>query len=53
MHRDIKLENIIFKNKESLDIVLIDFGLAEYTNKVEYIVSQCGSKGYIAPEIYS
>ena len=29
MHRDIKLENIMFKNKESFEIVLIDFGCAE------------------------
>ena len=51
MHRDIKLENIMLKNQETLDIVLIDFGLAEYTTKTNYIVQYCGSKGYIAPEI--
>lgn len=28
MHRDIKLENIMFKSKESLDVVIVDFGLA-------------------------
>lgn len=31
MHRDIKPENIIFKEEKSLQIVLADFGLAEYS----------------------
>jgi serine/threonine protein kinase len=28
MHRDIKLENIMFRSKDSLEVVLVDFGLA-------------------------
>jgi serine/threonine protein kinase len=28
MHRDIKLENIMLKSKNSLEVVIVDFGLA-------------------------
>ena len=28
MHRDIKLENIMFRSKDSLEVVIVDFGLA-------------------------
>ena len=34
MHRDIKLENLIFKNSGSIELKLVDFGLAETINKV-------------------
>ena len=51
MHRDIKLENIMFKNKNSLEIVLLDFGLAQDTSNLNYLTKQCGSVGYIAPEL--
>ena len=34
MHRDIKLENLIFKNSDSIELKLVDFGLAETINKV-------------------
>ena len=34
MHRDIKLENLIFKNSDSIELKLVDFGLAETFNKV-------------------
>ena len=30
MHRDIKLENFIFKDEESWEIVLVDFALADF-----------------------
>ena len=28
MHRDIKFENIMFRSKDSLEVVIVDFGLA-------------------------
>lgn len=28
MHRDVKLENVMFRGKDSLEAVLVDFGLA-------------------------
>lgn len=39
MHRDIKPENIIIRNKgvPFSEIVLADFGLAEFANQEEYL----------------
>ncbi len=31
--------------------VLIDFGLAEFEDKLPFVFIQCGTPGYIAPEI--
>lgn len=35
MHRDLKLDNIMVKNmtNDHMDVVIIDFGLAEYENR--------------------
>lgn len=49
MHRDLKLENIMFRSKDSLDVVLIDFGLAVDSSNESYIFYRCGTPGYIAP----
>lgn len=49
MHRDIKPENIIFREEDG-KWVLSDFGLVAETTK-EYLYDQCGTIGYIAPEI--
>ena len=49
VHRDIKLENIMIVNEETLDIKLIDFGLAYYFGESQ--LKKCGSPGYMAPEI--
>ena len=52
MHRDIKPENIILKdNISETDIVLVDFGLCEYTDSKELLFKRCGTPGYVAPEI--
>lgn len=55
MHRDLKPENLILRNKNDLsDIMIADFGLAEYYNEEgNYLFPRCGSLGYIAPEILS
>ena len=53
MHRDIKLENILFKNKESIDIIIIDFNLSEYVDNEEYMLKSCGTGMYVAPEIFN
>ena len=56
MHRDLKPENIIFKYKDKSPkeniAKIIDFGLAERIQKCEYILTKCGTPGYIAPEIF-
>ena len=38
MHRDIKLENIIFENEKTTKIILLDFGLAENTQKPNLMI---------------
>lgn len=60
MHRDLKLENIMFKNKLDQEICenikIIDFGLAlSLTNKKnpENSFLKCGTPGYISPEIFA
>ena len=41
MHRDLKLENVLFISEESCEIKLIDFGFAEKINRVK-LVSRAG-----------
>ena len=38
VHRDVKLENVLLKSKQSLEIRLIDFGLARYVQGVHKLV---------------
>jgi calcium/calmodulin-dependent protein kinase I len=51
IHRDIKPENLIFTEKNSLEIKIVDFGLAEYVNDSEVLFKRSGTPGYVAPEI--
>lgn len=51
MHRDIKPENILIRSKNSLDLVIADFGLAEFAEIEEYLFVRCGTPGYVAPEV--
>ena len=54
MHRDIKLDNLMFKTRGDLTSVkFIDFGLAQFFDKKDFILRKCGSPGFIAPEIFS
>lgn len=50
-HRDIKLENIVFRDEQSLHPIILDFGLATIIDEEPYIYYRCGTPGYIAPEI--
>jgi calcium-dependent protein kinase len=50
-HRDIKLDNIVFRDEKSLDPVIADFGLATFTDDEPYIFNRCGTPGFLAPEI--
>lgn len=48
MHRDIKLENILFKKPNQIDSVcLADFGLATYVHEEVYLYCRCGTPGYL------
>ncbi|CAD8107858.1 unnamed protein product [Paramecium primaurelia] len=50
IHRDIKPDNIMFRNSEEL--VLTDFGFADiYRNDGQYLYTNCGTPGYCAPEL--
>ena len=49
VHRDIKLENILFDDDG--DAKLIDFGFSKYIKNDEYIEGFMGSKLYAAPEM--
>ena len=49
VHRDIKLENILFDDYG--DARLIDFGLSKYIKNNEYLEGSPGTKMYAAPEI--
>lgn len=48
MHRDLKLENILFSKSSGLDIKIADFGLATMSCRAHDI---SGSVQYMAPEI--
>jgi serine/threonine protein kinase len=54
-HRDLKPDNLLLKfderPSETNSVVIIDFGLATYSDSDDYIFQQCGTKGYVSPEI--
>jgi serine/threonine protein kinase len=50
-HRDLKLDNILLKNKDSLEIVKVaDFGLSDFYRPGEARKSNCGTLAFLAPE---
>lgn len=61
MHRDIKLENILFKRPKFIfihypisdieSVILADFGLATYVHEPIYLYCRCGTPGFVAPEV--
>ncbi|CAD8140536.1 unnamed protein product [Paramecium pentaurelia] len=53
LHRDLKPDNIILRNKGILDdVVITDFGLADYySQNGNYMFSRCGTPGFVAPEV--
>lgn len=51
-HRDLKLENILYENKDEDAMVKItDFSLAKIIPDDVFAITACGTPGYIAPEI--
>ena len=56
IHRDLKPQNILLvKNSNSdpssIEIKLADFGLSQIMDKQQKLYRQCGSPGYVSPEI--
>ncbi|KAJ9083438.1 serine/threonine protein kinase, variant 4 [Entomophthora muscae] len=51
LHRDVKPENVLIINKNTLHIKLSDFGLARFFDKRKTFSSLVGSPSYAAPEV--
>ncbi len=54
MHRDLKPDNIILKEKsklETCELKLVDFGLSTIYDIPEYLFKRCGTPGFVAPEV--
>jgi serine/threonine protein kinase len=54
MHRDLKPDNMILKEKNKLEfctLKLVDFGLATVADIPEYLFKRCGTPGFVAPEV--
>jgi MAP/microtubule affinity-regulating kinase len=49
LHRDIKPDNILLDDEQGVKIC--DFGVSRLLTKNQFIVEQCGTPAYIAPEI--
>lgn len=51
VHRDLKLENVLFKSKEELIVKIVDFGIAGVcaANKNDKV--NAGSIAYMPPEV--
>jgi calcium-dependent protein kinase len=50
MHRDLKLENIMILQKDSvIEPIVIDLGLAEISTNPTFLYTKCGTPGYVAP----
>ena len=52
VHRDLKPANLLLKSKSNdYDVVIADFGLASFIKPGELLEMQCGTPGFIAPEV--
>jgi len=51
VHRDIKSENILLKDKNTDDVRLLDFGLSRLMPRSELLMTSVGTLDYKAPEI--
>lgn len=50
-HRDLKLENFLYEDKETNHLRLIDFGFAKFWERSTKMSQACGSVHYVAPEV--
>lgn len=51
MHRDLKLENVLFKSKGDLFIKVVDFGIAGVCTSNQKDKVDAGSVAYMPPEV--
>lgn len=51
-HRDLKPENLLLRSADNdHEVKIADFGFAKKVLKPKSLVTQCGTPGYVAPEI--
>mmetsp|Transcript_10832 Transcript_10832/g.32067 ORF Transcript_10832/g.32067 Transcript_10832/m.32067 type:complete len:478 (-) Transcript_10832:534-1967(-) len=51
-HRDLKPENLLLLSKDNdSEIKIADFGFAKRVDSANCLTTQCGTPGYVAPEI--
>lgn len=53
IHRDLKLENVLFKEKGSMIIKIVDFGIAGVCKAQQKDKTDAGTLSYMAPEVLS
>ncbi|KAJ3172521.1 hypothetical protein HDU88_005849 [Geranomyces variabilis] len=52
VHRDLKPENLLYRTlEEDADLVIADFGVANFVHADELLSTLCGSPMYAAPEV--
>lgn len=51
LHRDVKLENVMFTRKGGDQLKLIDFGFATRWDGAFELTQRCGTLHYVAPEV--
>jgi serine/threonine protein kinase len=51
VHRDMKLENILYDAKGTNHLKLIDFGFSKFLDSKRRLHTSCGTLAYIAPEV--
>lgn len=49
-HRDLKPENILIGDNR---VVICDFGLSKFFDRGQLLLTQCGTPGYVSPEVVS
>merc|ERR1711966_159928 len=51
-HRDLKPENLLLRSEtDDSSIKIADFGFARVVKRPQSLTTQCGTPGYVAPEI--
>jgi len=51
VHRDLKLQNVLFAKKDGNFVKLIDFGFSKFVKKNQRLELACGTMSYVAPEV--
>jgi serine/threonine protein kinase len=52
VHRDLKLENVLFRDETMENVKLIDFGIAGVCTKGQEDVQESGTMEYMPPELF-